>query len=64
MTMLGSLEAMYSALREGIQIDRLLFEGKLRAIGALRKNCPLTLYLQVAGQDPVFLLESMARVTK
>jgi hypothetical protein len=26
MTMLGALEVMFTALREGIQIDRLLFE--------------------------------------
>ncbi|MDH3884481.1 MAG: hypothetical protein OET63_09710 [Desulfobacterales bacterium] len=26
MTLLGSLEVMFTALREGIQIDRLLFE--------------------------------------
>jgi hypothetical protein len=64
MTMFGFLETMFTALREGIQIDRLLFEEGRKESAILQEDCPLTVFLQMAGQDPVFVFEIMTRVTR
>ena len=63
MTMFGALEVMFTALREGIQIDRLLFWEIARNRRFAKKLSFNFVYLQVSGQDPVILLEIMARVT-
>ena len=60
MTMPGTLEVMFTALREGIRIDRLLFEENREEYATLRKNCPLTVYLQGVGHDSVFFSDIMA----
>ena len=59
MTMLGILEVMFTALREGMRIARPLFEGNNEESATLRKNCPFTVYLQVVGHDSIFVSEIM-----
>jgi hypothetical protein len=63
-TMPGILEVVFVALCEAIPIDRLLFGGSPEESAILQENCPLTAYLQVVVQDPVFVSDTMARATK
>ena len=55
MTILGVPEMWVTALLEGIQIDRLLFEESREEQARLQENCPLTVSLQMVVQDPVFV---------
>ena len=55
MTMLGILEVVFIALREGIQNVRMLFGESREEQAILQENCPLTGYLQMVGQDLVFV---------
>ena len=64
MTMFDFLDVVFTTLRGGIQMDRLLFEEGCEKWLILRENCPLTIYLQMVVQDPVCILGIMARVTK
>ena len=64
MTMHGILELMFTALREGIRIDRLLFEKSPEEQAILQENYPLTVYLKVEVKVPVFVLDIMVQVTK
>jgi hypothetical protein len=59
MTMFGILEVGFAALREGIQIDRLLLEKSREVLVILQEYSPLTAYLQVVVQDPVFVSDIM-----
>ena len=63
-TMPGILEVVFVALCEAIPIDRLLFEESRKELAILREDCPLTVSLQMGVQDPVFVLDIMAGVTK
>lgn len=60
MTMLGVPEGMNTALREGIQIDGLLFEEGREDPAILQENSPLPVYFQTVVQDLILVLESMA----
>ena len=64
--MLGILEVVFVfiALRDGIQIDRLLFEKSREQYAIWQENCPLAVCLQMVVQDLVYVLDTMARVTK
>jgi hypothetical protein len=58
MTILGFLEAVLIAPREGIQIDRLLFEKSRGKYAILQENCLLTANHQMVVQDLVFVKNS------
>ena len=49
MAMIGIIK-VGRALREGIRIDRLLFEESREEWAILQENCPLTVYLQMVAQ--------------
>jgi len=55
-TMLGTLEVLCSAVREGIEIDRRLFAESPEEKAIWQANCPLPVYLQMVIEDRVFVL--------
>jgi hypothetical protein len=57
MTMFGILEAVFIALRERIQIDKLLFKESREEQASLQENIQLTVhvYLKMVVQDLVFV---------
>jgi hypothetical protein len=59
--MLGTLKVLCSAVREGIQIDRLLFAESPEEKAIWQANCPLPVYLQMVIEDRVFVLNIMVR---
>ena len=62
--MFVTFEVVCTALREGIQIDRLLFAESPEEQAIWQVNCPLPVYLQMVVEDRVFVLDIMVRVTK
>ena len=62
-TMFVALEVVCTALREGIQNDRLLFAEDPGEQAIWQVNCPLPVYLQMVVEDRVFVLDTMVRVT-
>jgi hypothetical protein len=63
-TMLVTLDMVCTALREGIQIDRLLFAESPEEQAIWQVNRPLPVYLQMVVEDRVFVLDILVRVTK
>ena len=63
-TMFGTLEVVFTALGEGIQIDRLLFEESREEQASWQENGSLKMYLQMVAEDQVFILDIMVLVRK
>ena len=63
-TMFGILEVVFTALGEGIQIDKLLCEESREEQASWQENGSLTVYLQMVAEDQVFILDIMVRVRK
>jgi hypothetical protein len=61
---IGILELAFKTISERIEIDRLLFEEGRKESAILWEDCPLTVFLQMGVQDPIFVLDIMAGVTK
>ena len=65
MTLLVTLQVVFTTLGGGIQIDRLLVAcEKPRGTGELAGKWSLTVYLQRVGEGPVSVLDIMAPTSK